>query len=98
MLKDPSPNHPQAMIRNLVQKCEDAVRIGVPRDEIKGRLLSEEIEMLMNQLAPQTFLEWVREDREYSYFYYEAQQSGVCAKPRELVAAILESMVLDALE
>ena len=44
------------------------------------------------------FLDWIKDDREYATFYYDAQQSGVCAKPREAAALILEQIALDAIE
>jgi hypothetical protein len=44
------------------------------------------------------FLNWVKEDREYALFYFDVQESGVCAKPRETAALILEAIIVDALE
>jgi hypothetical protein len=86
------------LIPILVERCERALRSGTPSAEIRDRVLPGEIEKVMKQIAAKALLELVKEHREYSSYYYDAQQDGVCAKPRELVAAILESIVLDALE
>jgi hypothetical protein len=86
------------MIVRLIEKCKIAERAGATREETRGSVLPDEINRLMGETAAQDFLEWVKEDREYSYYYYDAQQSGVCAKPLEAAAMILESIALDALE
>jgi hypothetical protein len=86
------------MILRLIERCEAARREGVTRDEMLNRVLPEEVERLMKDAAAQDFLDRVKDDREYSYYYYDAQQSGACAKPPEVAAMILESIALDALE
>ena len=86
------------IIIRLIERCKRAEREGVAREEIRGRVLPEEVERLLEETAAQDFLEWVKEDREYSYYYYDAQQNGACAKPREVLAMILESITLDAME
>ena len=89
---------PREMINRLIERCKIAERAGVGREEIRSRVLPDEIEHLLEGIAAQDFMGWIKEDREYSYYYYDAQQRGVCAKPREAVAMILESITLDALE
>jgi hypothetical protein len=86
------------MILRLIERCKKAERAGVTRDEIRDRVLPDETRRLMNETAAEDFLDWIKEDREYSYYYYDAQQSGVCAKPPEVMAMILESIAFDALE
>jgi hypothetical protein len=86
------------MILQLIEISRAARRAGNTPDEIRDRLLPHEIGRLMKEASDQDFLEWIKEDREYSYYYYDAQQAGVCAKPPELVRLILDSIVLDALE
>jgi hypothetical protein len=86
------------MILRLVERCKAAEREGVTRDEILNRVLPDETVRLMKKTAAQDFLEWIKENREYSYYYFDAQQSGACAKPPEIVAMILESIASDALE
>jgi hypothetical protein len=86
------------MIHRLVERCKAAKRSGATPDEIRSDLLPHDIERLIKESSPQDFLEWIKEDREYSYYYFDAQQSGVCAKPPEAMALILESITLDALE
>jgi len=98
MLNDSSANEPASLIPILVKNCEHALQSGLSLAEIRSSVLPEEIQKLMTEAAPRSFLQWIKEDRVYSSYYYEAQQSGVCAKPGELLAAILESIVLDALE
>lgn len=87
----------QAILR-LIEACKVARRDGILPDEILNRVLAEGITSLMNEIAPNDLLEWLKEDREYSSYYYDAQQSDVCAKPREAAALILESIVRDAIE
>lgn len=86
------------LIVRLIESCRAAQRSGAAPYEIRDGVLPREVERLMRDSSPQDFLEWVKEDRDYSYYYYDAQQSGVCAKPREAVALILELIALDALE
>lgn len=78
----------------LIERCKASQSAGVPPDEI----LQQEPQRVMKEIEFQDFLDWVKEDREYSYYYYDAQQSGVCAKPAEATATILESIALDAIE
>ncbi|MFP5262877.1 MAG: hypothetical protein ACLGJB_13310 [Blastocatellia bacterium] len=86
------------MVLGLIERCGAAVRAGVTRDGALRRVLRDEVQRLVKEAPPRDFLEWVKEDREYSCYYYDAQQSGVCAKPAEIMAMILESIALDALE
>jgi hypothetical protein len=43
------------------------------------------------------FLRWVQEDPKYRIYYFEIQESGICAKPKEAAAMILEAIVLEVL-
>ena len=85
-------------ILRLIERCEAAKSAGVPSDEIRDSVLPVELQRVMKEIEFQDFLDWVKEDREYSYYYYDAQQSGVCAKPAEAAGVILESITLDAIE
>jgi hypothetical protein len=89
--------HREAILQ-LIEACEEACSKRVPLDEIYNRVLVGRIASLMEETAPAELLEWLKEDREYSYYYYDTEQSGACAKPREAVALILESIVRDAIE
>ncbi len=75
------------MIQELIENCKT-----------RQQIPSDEIERLINGLDAQGFLDWIKDDREYSYYYYDAQQSGVCAKPREAAAIILEAIALDNIQ
>jgi len=86
------------LIDGLVAICKAAQRGGDTPDEIRNGVLAREVERIMKSVSARDFLDWVKEDREYSYYYYDAQQSGVCAKPPEAVARIFESIALDALD
>lgn len=86
------------IILRLIERCEAAQRAGASMDEIRRRLLHPEIQALMQGVNAQAFLEKVKDDREYSFYYYDAQQTGACAKPAEVAALILESIALDALD
>jgi hypothetical protein len=89
--------HREKILR-LIERCKAAQGAGVPPDEMRERVLPEEIRRVMAGIGPRAFLDWVKEDREYSYYYHDAQQSGACAKPAEAAAMILESIALDAIE
>lgn len=85
-------------IRVLIEDCRRDVSEGATIEEIRARLLPERLKRGLRQMSPQNFLEWIEEDREYSFFYYEARADRVCAKPAEAVALILEKIILDDLE
>jgi hypothetical protein len=88
----------KAIILRLIEQGKAARRAGLSLNDIRTRVLADEINSVLREIRPQEFLDWVKDDREYSFFYYDAQQSGVCAKPPEVVASILETIALDALE
>lgn len=88
----------KAIIHRLIQRCQAAPRAGLSLNDIRTRVLADEIRSAMREIKPQAFLDWVKDDREYSCFYYDAQQNGVCAKPAEIVALILELIALEAIE
>lgn len=83
------------MIQELIESCKTAARAG---NEIRQQILPDKIARLINGLDAQDFLDWIKDDREYSYYYYDAQQSGVCAKPREAAALILEAIISDNIQ
>lgn len=83
-------------IINLISLCQTAIieqKIGP--DEIRHKLLPEHSQTILNSATD--FLHWIQDDPEYRFYYYEAQESGICAKPKETAASILEAIVLDAL-
>ena len=67
-------------------------------NDMRSRVLADKIKLMINETEPKDLLEWLKEDRHYCYYYYDVEQSGVCAKPREAAALIVESIVMDALE
>lgn len=83
-------------ILELIEKCLQAQQAGYSLEDIRLEVLPELTKPLLE--SPVIFLNWVIEDRDYSVFYFEVQESGVCAKPSEAAAMILEAIVLDALE
>jgi len=86
----------QQMILDLIVDCEKAKQNGLSLSDIRLTLLPVKIQPFLTK--PSDFLDWIREDREFSLFYFDAQQSGACAKPAEVVAMILEMIIFDALE
>lgn len=86
------------MIQGLIAGCKDAARAGATDYEIRNRVLPHQIEQLVNGLDAQMFLDWIKEDREYSYYYFDVQQSGACAKAREAAALILEAIAIDNIQ
>lgn len=89
--------HKEKILR-LIEQCKAAKSAGFTRDEIIDNVLPKELQRVMKEIVFQDFLDGVKEDREYSYYYYEAQQIGACAKPVEITAMILEAIALDAIE
>lgn len=85
-------------ILSLIASCKEAVSAGATIEDIRLNILPARLQTVMPNLSPQEFLHWVREDRQYSFFYYDAQEDRVCAKPAEAAALILEKIVLDELE
>jgi len=88
----------RAEIQAIIDQCKAARDRGAASDQIRESVLRGAIEDILRRVNAPGFLEWIKDDREFSYFYYDVQQSGVCAKPQEAVALILEHIVLDALE
>jgi hypothetical protein len=83
-------------IQNLVRECLKARDNGISLETIRHELLPRYIRPLLD--SADDLLPWLREDKRYSYFYYEVQAQGTCAKPLEVAAAIVEVIVLTALE
>jgi hypothetical protein len=69
---------------------------GCSLETIRFEVLPELVKPLL--ASPDVFLRWVKEDSQFSFFYFEVQESGVCAKPSEAAAMILEAIVVEALE
>jgi hypothetical protein len=85
-------------ILQLIKQCKDARRRGATSDDISNRVVSERARHVIGSASAEDFLNWIKEDREFSYYYYDVQQSGACAKAEEAAALILQAVVLDALE
>jgi len=85
-------------IISLVESCKKAASEGATIEDIRVSILPARLREVIRQLSPQDFLSWIRDDREYSFFYYDAEEDRVCAKPAEAAAMILEKIVLDNLE
>ena len=88
----------RAELQALVSCCQSARTIGASPEQIRAHILPEAIDSALSRMDARAFLDWIKDDREYATFYYDAQQSGVCAKPREAAALILEQIALDAIE
>ncbi|MFL6215363.1 MAG: hypothetical protein ACJ74J_15880 [Blastocatellia bacterium] len=91
-------SRPRAEVQSLVAHCQSARAAGASPEQIRAHILPEAIDSALSRLDAREFLDWVKEEREHAYFYYDAQQSGVCAKPREAAALILEQIAMDAIE
>ncbi|HYP25382.1 MAG TPA: hypothetical protein VE262_01575 [Blastocatellia bacterium] len=87
----------RALISRLIEECAKARDLGTGHDEIRARVLPEKIRELKRDFSFRDFLEWVREDREYSSYYFDVQQDGACAKPDEVAALVLEEIVFDSI-
>jgi hypothetical protein len=83
-------------ILELIAACQVAQQKGVSLDEMRSRILPDLTKPFLDSATD--FLNWIKEDRQYSTFYYEVQESGVCAKPVEAAALILEAILIFFLE
>ncbi|MEN3335297.1 MAG: hypothetical protein V7641_4662 [Blastocatellia bacterium] len=88
----------RAEIQSLIERCKVARDGGASLGQIRAGVLREAIDDTLRRMNAREFLDWIKDDREFGYFYYDAQQSGVCAKPQEAAALILEQIALDAIE
>jgi hypothetical protein len=88
----------RAEIQAIIDQCKAALDRGDSLSQIRESVLRGAIDDALRRMNLPEFLDWIKDDREFSYFYYDAQQSGVCAKPQEVAALILEQIALDALE
>ncbi len=82
----------------LLETCTDAVRRGHCPGYVRKHILPFEIESFLRDAPARDFIKWVADEKEYSCYYYDAQQRGVCAKPAEAAAFILTEIVTDALD
>jgi hypothetical protein len=89
---------PRAEIQSIIDQCKVARDGGASLDQIREGVLREAIAQTLQRMKAREFLDWIKDDREFGYFYYDVQQSGVCAKPQEAAALILEHIALDAIE
>jgi hypothetical protein len=85
------------LISQLIEECKEARDLGTASDEIRARVLPEKIGELKGDFSFRDFLEWVREDREYSSYYFDVRENGACAKPAEVAALVLEEIVFDSI-
>ena len=88
----------RAEIQTIIDQCKAARDRGASLSQIRESVLRDAIGDALRRMNLPEFLDWIKDDREFSYFYYDAQQSGICAKPQEVAALILEQIALDALE
>jgi hypothetical protein len=75
----------------LIEKCLEAESNGFSPEEIRFEILPVLMKPILESSGD--FLTWVRESPEYSYFYFDIQERGVCAKPVEAAAMIIEAIV-----
>jgi hypothetical protein len=87
----------RAEIQSLIEQCKAARNLGSSLEQIRDGVLREAIAAVLRRINAPEFLEWIKDDREFCYFYYDAQQGGICAKPPEAAAFILEQIALDAM-
>ncbi len=85
----------RALLHALIRSCREARQSGVSAAEVRRDYLPKLLATRLPHGQAQAFLNWVKDDREYAFFYYEVQQMGACAKPAEAVALILEAIVLE---
>jgi hypothetical protein len=83
-------------ILELIKKSQEAERNGASHDDIRQLILPDLIKPFLD--SAKDFLNWIKDDREYSAFYYDVQESGICATPAEAAALILDTIVIFHLE
>jgi len=84
------------MISDLIADCKRAKEDGINHSEIRSTILPERLQSFLK--ISTDFLDWIRDDWEFSFYFYEAQQSGMCSKPNEIVASIIDTIVFDEIE
>ncbi|HET9531730.1 MAG TPA: hypothetical protein VFQ92_15335 [Blastocatellia bacterium] len=86
------------IINRLTQECRDAARAGATREQIQDSIITPAARSALGDIDARDFLEWIKDDRELSFYYYDAQHEGVCAKPVEAAAMMLERIALDSID
>jgi hypothetical protein len=86
------------IINRLIHECRDAARAGATRDQIQDRIITPAARSALREIDARDFLEWIKDDRELSFYYYDAQQDGACAKPVEAAAMMIERIALDSID
>jgi hypothetical protein len=87
----------RAELQTIIDPCKVAREGGASLNQIREGVLRQAIEGALRRMNAREFLDWIKDDREFCYFYYDVQESGVCAKPQEAAALILEHIALDAI-
>ena len=85
------------LIKEMIKTSRDYLRAGLTESEVR-LCLQDYIKTNLPRIHPIDFIEWIRDSPQYSFYFYDAQESGVCAKPAEMAALILETIALDALD
>ncbi|MCO4772841.1 MAG: hypothetical protein KDA24_22605 [Deltaproteobacteria bacterium] len=83
-----TPRESTARLHSLVSELRDAGQGTALRDAVGRALRGEDCALILRAL---------REDPEYSFVIYEVPRD-VCSKPREMLAWLLERLVLELSE
>ena len=66
-------------------------------DQWQLQILPEWVTVLLPDLVPEEFITFVRDNKEYSFVYYDVF-GKVCGKPREMAAYLLTELVKELVE
>ncbi len=66
-------------------------------DQWQLQSLPEWVTVLLPDLAPEEFIAFIRNNKEYSFTYYDAF-GKVCGKPREMAAYLLTEIIKELVE
>ena len=85
----------QEIVESLMARCRQKDPSGLSGEKVEEQVISEVVQAGMEQVQPAEFIEWIKNHKVYSFYLYEVQQMGVCAKPQELAACVLEMILQD---
>jgi hypothetical protein len=77
----------------LTARCRERTLCGSSSGKLENEVISEVVAIGMKAVKPMEFIAWIRDHRVYSYYLYEAQQMGICSKPPELAALVLDMIL-----
>lgn len=86
------------MVDALISRWQSKFLNERTRAELEKELLHNVRQAAAQISDPADFLDWIRKHKTYRFLVHEAQAEGLCSKPRELSAYILERILREQWE